>query len=180
MHLVAEAAPRVGIVGELCGKHHLADLFVVAIGFLIIPKVDEVLAERMSGDDLLAILDDVVEVCALVGCVPFVVELAGPEEVCFGQEVGCGALGDASGLCGLVGQQVVGLLEVSDDLLVAVFERVAGEVGLYPCGGGELQGHTAKLLDQLEVGVGAQEVSFSQARVVVLAVLVIVQWDVVD
>ena len=167
MHLVTKAAPSSFVVGELCGEHHLTDLLVVAVGLLIVPQLLKVLAQRMCGDDLLAIFDHGVEIRALVAAVPIVVELAGTEQMGLGQEVCSGTLGDASCLSGFLRQQRVGLLKVVDDLLIAIFQAIACEHRLHARRGSELQGHAAKLLDELEVGIGTKEIGLAKTRVVV-------------
>ena len=180
VHLIAIASPSSFVVGELCGEHHFIDFLVVAVGLLVVPQLLKVLAQRMCGDDLLAIFDHGVEIRALVTAVPVVVEFAGTEQMCLGQEMRCGALGDASRLCRFLRQQRVGFVKVVDDLLIAFLQAVAREHRLHARGGIELQGHAAKLLDEIEVGVGTKEIGLAEAYVVVDTALGVVLRDVVD
>ena len=82
----------------------------------------------MGCKHFLTILDDGFEVGTLIRAVPAVVSFRGTEEVTLGQEVGSGGLQDTALLQRAGGQEVVCLLEVGDDLLVAVVSRGTREV----------------------------------------------------
>ena len=59
--------------GELGGEDHLAELLIRAVGSGVVPEVLEVRSERVAGDHIIGVGDDLVEVGGLGGAVPAVI-----------------------------------------------------------------------------------------------------------
>ena len=77
---------------ELCGKHDLAELLVRTVNSCVVPQIGIVGSQWMLSDNLIAILDDFVEVCSFGTTVPAVVDLRCTPKISLGQEM-CGSLG---------------------------------------------------------------------------------------
>ena len=177
VHLVAEAPPGVAVVRELGRQDHFGHLLVGPVGLGVIPKLLEVGAQRVGLYHLVAIPYDRCQVGIFIGGVPRVVQLGSAEQVGLGQEVGRSRLGEPAQLVvlGLFGQQAVRPLKVGYYLCEAFLLGVARVGVVYLAVARlELERNATKLLYQLKVGVGPEEVALAQAPAILVAALAVV------